>query len=163
EAWQRAAGQEETALREGDGEFLWRLSQKHPATRSKGVPPSSAPPGATTKPSGSECETTSAGSPSPPNHETPALPGDEIPEELGRSRMAVVFTARHQCLPRLVALKVLLREHVGDLERLERFHAEAATLARLHHPNIVRIFEVGEHQGQPFFAMEFLAGGSLRQ
>src|SRR5262245_8933806 len=91
----------------------------------------------------------------------PVLPGYEIEGVLGRGGMGVVYKARHLALKRLVALKMILAGgHAGEEER-QRFRAEAEAVARLQHPNIVQIHEVGEHAGLPFFALEFLDGGSL--
>src|SRR5262249_19164374 len=90
----------------------------------------------------------------------PQIPGYEVGAELGRGGMGVVYKARHLALKRTVALKVL----VGGLSRRAeraRFKAEAEAVARLQHPNIVQIHEVGEAAGLPFFALEFVEGGSL--
>src|SRR5262249_11345954 len=72
--------------------------------------------------------------------------------------MGVVWKARHRRLDRLVALKCLGADGARDLKR---FQAEAQAVARLQHPNIVQIFEVGEWQGQPFLSLEDLDGGTL--
>lgn len=85
--------------------------------------------------------------------------GYEIEGELGRGGMGVVFRAWQRKLKRLVALK-MLTGYYGPPE-LKRFFAEAETAAALHHNNIVHIYDVGEHEGAPFFAMEFVEGGSL--
>jgi tetratricopeptide (TPR) repeat protein len=91
----------------------------------------------------------------------PTVPGYEILGELGRGGMGVVYRARQPSLNRLVALKVLgASAQVGD-PQLARFHAEAQAVARLHHPNIVQIHEVGEHEGLSYLALEFVVGGSL--
>jgi hypothetical protein len=91
----------------------------------------------------------------------PDLPGYEIVAELGRGGMGVVYKARHLRLGRPVALKVVLAGgHAGD-EALARFRTEAEAIARLQHPNVIQIYEVGEHGGLPFFAMEFCPDGSL--
>jgi WD40 repeat protein/tetratricopeptide (TPR) repeat protein len=93
--------------------------------------------------------------------ERPAVPGFEILAELGRGGMGIVYKARQTALKRLVALKMILSgAHAGPQE-LARFRAEAEAVARLQHPNIVQVFEVGEHNGLPFFALEFVDGGSL--
>jgi serine/threonine protein kinase/Tfp pilus assembly protein PilF len=83
----------------------------------------------------------------------------EIEGELGRGGMGVVFRAWQRKLNRLVALK-MLTGYYGPPE-LKRFFAEAETAAALHHANIVHIYDVGEHEGAPFFAMEYVEGGSL--
>jgi WD40 repeat protein len=72
--------------------------------------------------------------------------------------MGVVYRARHVGLDRPVALKFL---RGGGSKRLARFRAEALADARLQHPHVVQIFDVGEHQGQPYLALELLEGGSL--
>ena len=95
--------------------------------------------------------------------ERPAVPGYEILGELGRGGMGVVYQARQLGLHRTVALKMVLTGiHTGPKE-LARFRAEAAVIARLQHPNIVQIYDVGEAAGRPYFVLEFVAGGSLAQ
>ncbi len=91
----------------------------------------------------------------------PALPGYEILEELGRGGLGVVFRARQLGSQRLVALKVIRDAALAGPRERARFRIEAEAAARMRHPHIVEIYEVDEHQGQPYFAMEFVAGGSL--
>jgi hypothetical protein len=91
----------------------------------------------------------------------PSLPGYEIEGVLGRGGMGVVYRARHLALKRTVALKMVLAGgHAGPRE-LARFRIEAEAVARLAHPNIVQIHEVGEAGGHPYFALEFVEGGNL--
>jgi eukaryotic-like serine/threonine-protein kinase len=101
------------------------------------------------------------GPPSPAGDVRLSVPGYEILGELGRGGMGVVYKARQLRLNRVVALKMLLAgEHAGP-EAGVRFLAEAESIARLHHPNIVQIFAFGDCGGLPYFEMEYVAGGSL--
>jgi CHASE3 domain sensor protein/tRNA A-37 threonylcarbamoyl transferase component Bud32 len=89
------------------------------------------------------------------------IPGYEVLGELGRGGMGVVYRARQTKLNRLVALKMILSGgHAGEAD-LARFVTEAEAIARLQHPNIVQIHEVGDHGGLPFFSLEYCGGGSL--
>jgi serine/threonine-protein kinase len=90
----------------------------------------------------------------------PQVPGYELEAVLGRGGMGVVYKARHLALKRNVALKMLAGGHSLPAERA-RFKAEAEAVARLQHPNIVQIHEIGESAGLPFFALEYVEGGSL--
>jgi serine/threonine protein kinase/outer membrane protein assembly factor BamB len=75
--------------------------------------------------------------------------------------MGVVFKARQVGLERLVALKTLLAAGQADEEERARFRTEAEAIARLSHPHVVQVYEVGEHRGRPFLALELCSGGSL--
>jgi formylglycine-generating enzyme required for sulfatase activity/serine/threonine protein kinase len=85
--------------------------------------------------------------------------GYDLLEEVGRGGMGVVFKARHKSLDRIVALKVLRSDGTG--EERKRFDREAQAVARLQHPNIVQVYEVGESAGQAFVSLEFVDGQSL--
>ena len=89
-----------------------------------------------------------------------AIPGYVILSELGQGGMGVVYRARQSALNREVAIKTLLR---GGASRaaLARFWGEAEAMAAVRHPNVVQIFEMGDHAGCPFMAMELVTGGSL--
>jgi serine/threonine-protein kinase len=88
-------------------------------------------------------------------------PGYELLEELGRGGMGVVYKARQVHLNRLVAVKMILAgDHASAHERA-RFKAEAESSARLSHPSIVQVHEVGEHQGRPYLILEYVDGESL--
>jgi WD40 repeat protein len=89
------------------------------------------------------------------------IPGYECLGELGRGGMGVVYKARHLDLKRLVALKMIVGADYASAEQIERFRREAEAVARLQHPNIVQIYEVGQSDGRPYFALEYVDGGSL--
>jgi hypothetical protein len=90
-----------------------------------------------------------------------AVPGYEILGELGRGGMGVVYRAQDTRLKRLVAVKQLLVGREASPALLARFQAEAEAIARLQHPHIVQVYQAGEHDGQPFFVLEYVPGGSL--
>ncbi len=93
----------------------------------------------------------------------PAIAGYELLGVLGRGGMGLVYKARHLKLNRLVALKMIRAGDQADPQVIARFLQEARTLAQLQHPHIVQIHEIGEQQGQPFFSLELVEGGSLAQ
>ncbi|WP_250846652.1 serine/threonine-protein kinase [Aquisphaera insulae] len=91
------------------------------------------------------------------------VPGYEIIAEIGRGGMGVVYKARHVRLNRLVALKMILAgAHASD-DQIARFHIEARAVAQIQHEGIVQIHEDGDHDGLPYFSLEFVPGGSLHQ
>jgi hypothetical protein len=92
---------------------------------------------------------------------SPLLPGYTIGRVLGRGGMGIVYQARQVLADRDVAIKMILGDnHAGSIETA-RFHAEVVAVSRLQHPNIVAIYDVGEHDGRPFFSMEYCPKGSL--
>src|SRR6266705_3618297 len=88
----------------------------------------------------------------------------QILEEIGRGGMGVIYRARQRHSRRIVALKRILSYHADSQETLVRFRREAEAAARLDHPNILPIYEVGEYDdGLPSFSMKFAAGGNLHE
>jgi tetratricopeptide (TPR) repeat protein len=85
----------------------------------------------------------------------------EIVEQVGQGGMGVVYKARQQGLDRFVAIKIIVAGKFADDEDIGRFRQEAEAIARLQHVNIVQIYEIGQHEGRPFLALEFVPGPSL--
>src|SRR5262249_53222816 len=99
--------------------------------------------------------------PVPPPGDPPQVPGYDVESELGRGGMGVVYKARHLSLKRTVALKMLITGTYASPHERARFQREAEAVASLRHAHIVQVHDVGEHEGLPYFTMEFLEGGSL--
>src|SRR5262249_31112301 len=120
-----------------------------PVSRQRGIP-STAATGNTSQP---------AEEASPRQLTTPlqVIADYEVISELGRGGMGVVYLARQVSLGRQVALKMILAPYSNEEQR-RRFRTEAEAIARLQHPNIVAVYEIGEHEGKPYFSLEFCAG-----
>jgi hypothetical protein len=104
-----------------------------------------------------------AGEPGSDEAGLPAIPGYEIIRELGRAGMGVVYSAWQAGLKRTVALKMILAGDYASPQELARFHTEAEAVARLQHPHIVQVYEVGRADRCPYLALEYVDGGSLAQ
>ena len=93
----------------------------------------------------------------------PTIPGYRIVAERGRGGMGVVYQAEQVNSGRMVALKLIRDNALAGPQERGRFRIESEAAARMQHPNIVQIYEVGEHQGRAYFAMELIEGTSLDQ
>src|SRR5262249_30733159 len=128
-----------------------RHEQEGPLASSAGRSPPTTMPGGNAGP----------GTTGPPG--LPAIPGYEIEREWARSGMAVIYKARQVSLDRVVALKMIAGGYGLDREQFDRFRIEAAAVAHLRHPNIVHVYDFGEHNGRAYISMEFIEGGDLSQ
>jgi predicted Ser/Thr protein kinase len=128
------------------------------------VPTQPSDPDATIAPRGDplgDTVTKAPGAPVAAPQEAAAVPGFVLEGELGRGGMGVVYRARQVPLNRPVALKMVLSGAHADPKDRARFLTEAEAVAAVRHPHVVQVFEFGEHDGRPYFAMEYLDGGSL--
>ena len=87
----------------------------------------------------------------------------ELIEQIGQGGMGVVYKARQRNLNRIVALKLMLSGPWATEAEIKRFRSETTAAATLQHPNVVAIHEVGEHEGQHYFSMDYIAGQSLAE
>jgi serine/threonine protein kinase len=101
--------------------------------------------------------------PLPAEPELPAVPGYEVLGVLGRGGMGVVYRARQVRLGRVVALKMIRDGGLAGPEQIRRFRAEAEAVARLQHPHVVQVYEVGDCAGRPYFSLEYVDGGTLAE
>lgn len=97
------------------------------------------------------------------HHVSLVVPGYDIECEVGRGAVGVVYRARQSAINRLVALKVVMEGQLARPEKLIRFLEEARVIARLRHPNIVGIYDLGTHETGPFMALEWVGGGTLAE
>ena len=93
----------------------------------------------------------------------PTIPGYEVEVVLGRGGMGIVYKGRQVRLNRSVAIKMLLGGAYAGPEERDRFARETEAIAALRHANIVQIYDVGDHDGRPFYSMEYVGGGSLAE
>jgi serine/threonine protein kinase/tetratricopeptide (TPR) repeat protein len=101
---------------------------------------------------------------SPTGYKMPERLGDyRVLREVGRGGMGIVYEAEQESLGRHVAVKVLTAQALLDPDHLRRFQREARTMAQLHHTNIIPVFAVGEHDGLPYYVMQFIEGRGLDQ
>src|SRR5262249_5061919 len=99
----------------------------------------------------------------PDSAELPTITGYEVEKEIGRGGMGLVYRARQVGLNRLVALKTILFGSLSNPDHIARFRIEAQAAARIQHPNIVQIHEIGFQGSLPFISLELVEGGTLAE
>jgi serine/threonine-protein kinase len=167
------------ALRRGESPDVERLARQHPdiavelrelwaaASIAVELGKSAAPLGWHAVSLGSACPREAEGMPpgaarEPADATQDRTIGDhELLEELGRGGMGIVYKARQTSLGRTVALKMILARELASAADVARFRAEAESAARLDHPNIVPVYAVSDHEGQPYFTMKYVEGTTL--
>jgi tetratricopeptide (TPR) repeat protein len=139
------------------------LDQALPSpAEARDTPPPGGDPQATGPPDNSSATGSNESGGGPPAAaKYPPIPGYALLEELGRGGMGVVYQAVQTDLKRVVALKMILAGPHAGSEAVARFRTEAEAIARLQHPHVVQIHDIGEYQGLPYLALEYCAGGSL--
>jgi tetratricopeptide (TPR) repeat protein/tRNA A-37 threonylcarbamoyl transferase component Bud32 len=93
----------------------------------------------------------------------PSFPGHETERTIGRGGMGVVYKARDVKLNRVVAIKTVAWPGHASAAQFDRFLAEAEAVARLNHANVIPIYAIGEHDGRPYYTLEYAAGGNLAE
>jgi tetratricopeptide (TPR) repeat protein len=151
---------EETGESPDLGEYLRRFPELETELRTQFEVENALDRGALVQPGGDATEIV-VHSTIVPTRSFPTIPGYEILCELGHGGMGIVYQARQLRLNRIVAIKMILAGDFAPPDAVERFVAEAESIAKLHHPNIVQIFALGECGGRTYFEMEYVAGGSL--